>query len=310
MDFKKYLEIATKEIEENIQKYLADWEKEVKKSNPKLTPFVQSLINSTKGGKRIRGSLVKLGYELTQSVIPDLIGDPYNIDSRFRSPRGEAGGNDKGGNDIFKIGAAFEILHAALLIHDDIMDQSPTRRGQPSVYKALGGNHYGISQAINIGDLGLYLPIKIIADSYFPAKYKLKALSYFSQMVINTGLGQILDVERLQGGNHLTEGDIEFININKTAKYTIAGPLQIGAILAGGEQELVEILGEFGENLGIAFQIQDDILDREVQSVDQSKTKALEYMLEAKKVIPDISKHNKMSILLNQLAEYLIERNK
>ncbi len=274
MDFDKFLKVEAKEVEKELDSLLTQWAKEVKKFNPQLTPFAIGLINSTKGGKKIRGILVKLGFQL-------------------------AGGS---GKNIRQISAAFEILHAALLIHDDIADKSPMRRGQPSLYKALGGNHYGISQAINIGDIGLYLPIKLIAESNFSNENKLKALTLFSQIVINTGWGQVMDVAK--------SGDVEFINLNKTAKYTIAGPLQIGAILAGGNDKLIRELEVFGENLGIAFQIQDDILDGEVQSKKGTKTKALNYVLKAKKVISNITKDPKMSQLLMQMAEYLVERTK
>ena len=207
--------------------------------------------------------------------------------------------------EILKIGAALEILHAALLIHDDIADQSLTRRDQPSLYQAFGGDHYGISQAINIGDIALLLPVRIITESSFLGEYKLKALSYLSRIIINTGWGQVLDVEMTQKGTDVTEEDINFININKTAKYTIAGPLQIGAILSGAEEKLISSLGEFGENLGIAYQIKDDILDGEVK-LERVDKKVIEYADKARSVIPQL----KNSKLLNEMVDYMVERTK
>lgn len=290
MDFEEYLKQAAQAIDQEVEKILVEFLNETKKTNIKLIPFVLGLINSCKGGKRIRGVLVKLGYELA-SMTTD-----YGLPSTA-----EVGSQKT--VDILKISAAFEILHAALLIHDDIMDQSPTRRGQPSLYKALGGDHYGISQAINIGDIALYLPIKIITESAFLGEYKLKALSLLSQTIINTGWGQILDIEG-------SKDDIEFIRINKTAKYTISAPLQLGAILAGAEDKLIKQLGGFGDNLGIAFQIKDDILDGEIGSVDQELVKALEYAKEAKKVIPEISSDISMRKLLEQMCEFMVNRDK
>lgn len=253
MDFKSYLEKNAHVLDLEIDQILTQFLNEVKKLNPKLIPFAIALINSCKGGKRIRGTLVKLGYELA------------NSDS------GVAGAPQ---NDIVKIGAAYEILHASILIHDDVIDQSKLRRGKLTLYEALrpkdgrvGGNHYGISQAIGLGDVGLFLPIKLIADCNFLGEYKIKALSFFAQTITNTGWGQILDVELPHLGGERKEEDVISIHKLKTSQYTISGPLIMGAILAGAEsdsagaeQEMTRDFGEFGENLGIAFQIQDDIL--------------------------------------------------
>lgn len=289
MDFKKYLEVNAHQVDQILEQILSEFLSEVKKDKPKLLPFALGLINSCKGGKRIRGVLVKLGYELVR---------PVDV-------------------EILRISAAIEILHAALLIHDDVIDQSPTRRGQPTLYKALShpkdvrvaGDHYGISQAISIGDIGLYLPIKIISGSNFDNDLKIKVLSLLSKTVIDTGWGQILDVEK-PGWKDRSPDEANFINLFKTAKYTIAGPLQLGAILAGAEEELLGRLGLFGENLGIAFQIQDDILDGEVESADDAQAKALEYVSKAKQMIPEITSNDKMRKLLEEMAEYMVVRTK
>lgn len=275
MDFKKYLESSASSIDEKLDEILSDFLNQTKKTNIKLLPFALGLLTSCKGGKRIRGVLVKLGFEIA--------GGSANV-------------------EILRVGAAFEILHAALLIHDDIMDQSPIRRGQPSLYQALGGNHYGISQAINVGDIGLYLPIKIITETNFLSEYKIKALNHLSQTIINTGWGQILDVEGSE--------DTKFIHLYKTAKYTIAGPLILGAILAGADQDLIRVFGEFGESLGIAFQIRDDILDRETASLSTARLEVLEYAKKAKKIIPQITTKAKFKKILEEMTEYMVERNK
>lgn len=273
MDFQVYFKGAVKDLNQELKELLSKFLIDTKKTNPKLLPFAMELINSCKGGKRIRGVLVKLGYELN-------------------------GGKRK---EILKISTAFEILHSALLIHDDIMDQSPLRRGQPSLYQVFGGKHYGISQAINLGDIALYLPIKIISDSNFSDKAKIKAISNLTQTIINTGWGQVMD---------LVGKDREFINLYKTAKYTVVAPLQVGAILAGASDKMLEVLGRFGEKLGIAFQIQDDILDGDVGSVDKMHSLALKYVFEAKKMIPKITKDPKMRKLLEEMAEFLVQRTR
>lgn len=287
MDFKSYLKLSANQVDQALDQILSEFLNEVKKKNPKLIPFALGLINSCKGGKRIRGVLCKFGYELAMSNV------------KFQMS-----------NDILKISAAFEILHAAILIHDDIADQSPTRRDQPSLYQALGGDHYGISQAINIGDIGLYLPIKIITDSSFLGEYRLKALSLLSRVIVNTGWGQVMDIDLSSGKQEFSSQLKEFIDLNKTAKYTISAPLQIGAILGGAEEKLLRELEDFGEKLGIAFQIQDDILDGEAGLVADAKSKALEYAVKSKKEISKITSNDKIRKLLEGMCQFMVERSK
>jgi len=275
MVFEKYLEENATLINEELDLILSEFLNETKKTNIKLLPFALGLLNSTRGGKRIRGVLLKLGFEI-------------------------ASGSPNLRNDVLRVASALEILHTAFLIHDDIMDKSEERRGQPSLYKLLG-----IPQAINVGDIGLYLPIKLISEANFLGEVKIKAINFLSEMVINTGFGQILDVEE-------DKSEIEFIRLYKTAKYTVAGPLQMGAILAGMDPTSPEFRGikEFGEKLGIAFQIQDDILDKEIADIETAKKEALKYTAEAKEMIDDITGNARFKIILKEMTEYMMERNK
>lgn len=242
MDFESYLKTNAQKVEKELDEILLEFLKDTKKTDSKLVPLAKHFLNSCKGGKRIRGVLVKLGYEIASQ-----------ISSPARAHRNQI-------SEIYKVGAAWEILHTASLIHDDVIDQSPSRRGIASLYMGLGGNHYGESQAISLGDIGMYLPVKIITNCKFQNDKKIKALNHLSQTVINTGLGQILDVELPNLGKIIQEEDVKQLYLLKTAYYTVAGPLIMGAILGGASDKLIGMLGEFGKNLGIAFQIQDDIL--------------------------------------------------
>ncbi len=185
------------------------------------------------GGKALRGTLVKLGYQLT--------GEPEN-------------------RAILTPAAAFEILHAGLLVHDDIIDKSPLRRGHPSLHEALGGDHYGQSQALCLGDVSFFLATKLLADSKFQAEAKNRALSLFSQIILDTIGGQMLDIKLSSPYEARRAEDIILMQKLKTATYTIVGPLQAGAVLGGATDASLAILKQFGENVGLAFQIQDDIL--------------------------------------------------
>ena len=245
MDFRVYLQANAREIDEAVDQILSEWFEGIKKEYPKLIPLALAFITACKGGKRIRGVLVRMGYEIA------------NQSSVVSLPAGKAGLQS---SDIIKVGAALEILHASILAHDDIIDKSELRRGQKTLYQALGGDHYGISQAIGLADIGFFLCFSIISKSKFQDQEKNQAIGIVSKMMMDTGLGEILDVELPHLGGERKEEDVIKIMHLKTAQYTISGPLVVGATLGGADEDLYKKLSQFGDNLGIAFQIQDDIL--------------------------------------------------
>lgn len=260
---------TAKKLDREVGKILQEELKKAEKTDKKLVPLLAAFIKSCRGGKGIRGTLVILGYQLIRQA---------------------------SNKEIYQIAAAYEILHSAILVHDDIIDQSSRRRNGPSLYQALGGSHYGVSQAISLADYGFFLSFKLISESNFPAEKKISALELFSKVLMNTSLGEMLDLE-------ITD-PLTVMRL-KTACYTIAGPLQIGAILAGADKKSIKVLGEFGENLGIAYQIRDDVLDLETSDPEKAKKEAEEYINKALQILP---KDLKMSKLLEQLSKYLIER--
>ncbi len=301
MEFEEFSKKAVKQIDKELSQLLREWRREVENTNTLLLPLVDRFIAGCKGGKRIRGLLVVLGYEIGSNVI---LSETKDL-SRMRDTSNEL--RDSSlivQNDIYKVAAAYEIFHSAILIHDDVIDQSLKRRGQPSLYKAIGNGHYGVSQAISLGDAGFFLGFKIISGADFPKGSKIKALELFSKVMLDTALGEILDLEK---------ADPLVVTPLKTAYYTISGPLQLGAILGGGKQNLIRVFGEFGKSLGIAFQIRDDILDSEVDSwggIEQAEKAAEKFRNKAMKILPVISKDPKMSKILEQMAESLVKRNK
>lgn len=232
-NFQSYLNNSRKSVNDVLDEILKDCLKEVKKTSPQIYPMAEQFKNNCSGGKVIRGSLLKLGYELS-------------------------GG--KATKEIFKAGAAYEIFQTAILAHDDIIDQSLVRRNKPSLHCALGGDHRGISHAICLGDIGFFLAFKIFASLDFASERKTEAIQSFSQTMINTGLGEMLDIELSDPNRKRNKNDVLKLHELKTAWYTITGPLYLGGILAGANKKLLNEFVKFGQNLGIAFQIQDDIL--------------------------------------------------
>lgn len=231
-DFKTYLESTKEKIEKEIADVLLKTEEEAKSTHESLAQLTKAFSESNHGGKKMRGALVRLGFEMTGKTNPEII----------------------------KAAASYEIMHASILAHDDIIDKSPLRRGQKSLYQKLGGGHYGISQTISLADLGFFLAFEILLKSDFPSQEKNNALEFFARTMQQTALGELLDVELPTKSTKPTDEEIITIMKLKTSYYSIAGPLRLGAILGGAGEKLLSQLALFGEYLGIAFQIQDDIL--------------------------------------------------
>ena len=169
-----------------------------------------------------------------------------------------------GGNpaDAIPAAAAVEILHNFSLVHDDIEDGDETRRHRPTLW-AL----WGVPQAINVGDGMFALAYKALlrmgrrADGTesFPAAHgALEAADLFSEACIRLTEGQHLDLSFEERVDVSSSEYLQMIE-GKTAAL-IAGSTALGALFGGAEQRQEQLLGSFGRNLGLAFQIQDDIL--------------------------------------------------
>jgi len=210
-------------------------EKEIEKHIPKKgTP--QVLFDGCwkyfeYGGKRFRPALIALSCEALGGRIEDTI----------------------------TAGAALEIAHTFFLIHDDIEDSSETRRGKPCLHIT-----YGIPHAVNMGD---YLLMKVYqtlvsAKNKWSLEKTMKILDLMTEMFLITGIGQAMEIE--QRNKDLSEATMnwyEKMSLNKTGYYSGGSPCAIGAVIAGGNEKQIEVLKNFGFAIGIAFQIQDDILN-------------------------------------------------
>ena len=169
-----------------------------------------------------------------------------------------------GGKDekaMIKAAISIELMQSFLLMHDDIMDQSETRRNGPTMHKIYGktgGKTYGESVAIDAGDLLAALANEVLSQSNFSDEKKIKVMRKFNEVIKTTCYGQFLDLNSAK--KKMTESDIAKIHQAKTAAYTIEGPLHIGAILAGAKESELTKISNFAIPLGQAFQIQDDII--------------------------------------------------
>ena len=154
--------------------------------------------------------------------------------------------------------AAIEHFHTAALIHDDIADEAELRRGEPCLHLTEG-----IGLAINMGDLALSLVNgTVINDPLLSDAVKVRVVSELIEMTRRTIEGQALDIGWARDGRYdITPEDYLVMATHKTAHYSGAVPLAIGAIVGGGTEEQVEVLRAYGMSTGLAFQLQDDLLN-------------------------------------------------
>lgn len=173
-------------------------------------------------------------------------------------------------DEIVTACAALELIQACALIHDDIVDASDTRRGRPTVHRSIEAAHrglgwsgdparYGVSQAILVGDLALTWADEMFVTSGADPAALGRALAPWYAMKTEVLSGQMLDILAESSGatDELTPARV---NRFKTAAYTVERPLHIGAELAGAGADTVGALREFGEAVGQAFQLRDDML--------------------------------------------------
>lgn len=154
------------------------------------------------------------------------------------------------------LGAAIQLIHDFSLIHDDIEDNSDTRRGRTTVWK-----NWGLAQGINTGD-GMFavahLALHRLPDAGVIPEVALEIMRRFDQTILVICEGQFLDLS-YEGNLEITEADYLAMISRKTAAL-IAAAAGLGAIVGGADAALAKGLFDFGQNLGLAFQIQDDLL--------------------------------------------------
>lgn len=196
-----------------------------------------------RGGKRLRGALVLVGYQM-------------------------CGG--KNVHDVLPIARAMEMLHAYLLVTDDVFDQSATRRGGPTAHVMLQGQHksykwrgdsrhFGESVASCTALIGCHQAMQEITDSPLSDSAKVAILRLVNHAIAVTAYGQVHDIFN-EATQRVNEAQVEHTHIWKTAYYSFIGPLQAGAMAAGAPESTLKPLYEYGKHMGLAFQAADDLL--------------------------------------------------
>ncbi|MDV3128141.1 polyprenyl synthetase family protein [Mycobacterium sp. 21AC1] len=172
--------------------------------------------------------------------------------------------------DALRLFAALELLQACALVHDDVIDDSATRRGLPTVHRLFTERHraqnwrgssqqFGLSAAILLGDLALAWADDVVACADLPVDAHRRVQQVWAHIRTEVLGGQYLDIVAESSG---AESVASAMNVNtyKTASYTIARPLQLGAAAAADRPDVQEIFHRVGNDLGVAFQLRDDVL--------------------------------------------------
>lgn len=232
--FKSFLET----FESYSNRYFSQKIKDSSRYPKLITKFYEDLDDFTAGGKRMRAFLVYLGFMLGSKGI-------------------DSGQSKK----ILPISLAVEIVHSFLLMQDDVIDRSDTRRDKPTIhkrYEKIFGSHYGISQAIILGDIACFEAFNLVNSSEFSSDLRLVCQNKLNNVLLETCYGEALDVEYSYKKPKIA--DIMQIADLKTARYSLVGPLTIGGILSKCSDGQMKAMREFGLRIGIVFQLQDDYL--------------------------------------------------
>ena len=212
---------------------------------PAYEALWKTLRSNTAGGKRFRPQMVMTSYT-------------------------SLGGSDL--RSAAHVGASFELLHTALIVHDDVVDRDFVRRGIPNVsgsYRDVAqtaglslptAEHRGMSVAVIAGDLALTGSFRLMERATANPAIRDALVELLDRAVFDSAAGELIDVDfSLYAGMPSIE-EIVHMERLKTAVYSFEAPLQAGAILAGASDGVITALGEFGRNIGIAYQIVDDLL--------------------------------------------------
>jgi geranylgeranyl diphosphate synthase, type I len=153
---------------------------------------------------------------------------------------------------------ALELLQTYFLVHDDWMDQDEVRRGGPAVHAMLRQTHgaAGDAFAILAGDYACAAAQRVLSTVQTESASRARAYEVFASMQADVIAGQLIDMH----GRERTLSDVEQMYALKTGSYTVAGPLLLGACLAGASAEALDQVRAFAAPLGVAFQLKDDLL--------------------------------------------------
>lgn len=245
LEARKTLSSFRKQIDDEIEDFLDSACAYIGGIGPELLPVAEAMRNFlTDGGKRFRPVLGVVGSISADGKKPD--------------------------RATFRAVAALEFLHACALIHDDVMDGSDTRRGNPSIHRKFEAMHrtsslagdssrYGEASAILLGDLALIWADLVLHQSGLSSERLLSVIPIYDELRVELMAGQYLDIHEQSLATTDANRSLKVANF-KSGKYSIERPLHFGAKLAFAADPTLIALSRYGIPIGEAFQLRDDIL--------------------------------------------------
>ncbi|HJE60908.1 MAG TPA: polyprenyl synthetase family protein [Nocardiopsis listeri] len=236
--------VIRSDVDRELSDFCAEHRVRLLEIGPELAPAMDSLEAIVSGGKRLRPTFAYWGW------------------------RGAGGA--EGDARMIRAASSLELLQACALVHDDVIDNSDTRRGAPATHKRMARLHadegwsgdsdgFGRGAAILIGDLCLTWSDEMYQACGFVPRTLQDGRGPFDAMRTEVMAGQYLDTLEQVRGTATREAALRVMRY-KTAAYTVERPLHLGAALAGRGDELAEVYTDYGIPLGIAFQLRDDLL--------------------------------------------------
>ncbi|MBR8744633.1 polyprenyl synthetase family protein [Nocardiopsis sp. MG754419] len=236
-------------IAETLHRHLGPRAREVELLDPECgRELAHRIVSFSLGGKRIRSILLWWGWRA-------------------------GGGADQGpeARAAWSAGAAIEVLQTFALVHDDVMDAAPTRRGAPSVHAAHADHHrsrlysgeparYGDSMAVLTGDLALAWADDLLYGALTDLDTRNRAHRVWRDMRTEVMVGQFMDLRSQARTERSVRAALRTDRL-KTASYTVERPLQLGAVMADAPDHVEEALVAYGRDVGVAYQLRDDLLD-------------------------------------------------
>ena len=235
-------------VERALAGFLAEAGERIVATEPSVAVGIEALRGFVLGGgKRLRPTFAWWGW---------------------RGAGGDPAGPDAEG--VLQAVSSLELIQACALIHDDLIDSSDSRRGFPTVHIAGAKLHadqgwlgspaaFGLATAVLVGDLALAWADDMFAEAPLPAATIAAARPAWRAMRTEVLAGQYLDVRTQANGDSSPEAALRIDKL-KTAAYTVQRPLHLGAALGGADEQLIDTLLEFGGEVGVAFQLRDDLL--------------------------------------------------
>jgi geranylgeranyl diphosphate synthase, type I len=235
-------------VEVVLRRYLAQRRAELPAQAQTFAAAVDTLSDfALRGGKRIRPTFAWWGW---------------------RAAGGEGTGDRA--DAVLTAVTALELIQTCALVHDDIMDASEVRRGHPTVHVRFTDAHrsggwlgeperFGMAAAILLGDLALAWADDLFTGAPLSDEMRRSARGPWLTMRSEMFAGQYLDVLAQAEGDESEDRALGVARL-KTAAYTVERPLHLGVALAGADQDTVEAIRSFGADVGVAFQLRDDLL--------------------------------------------------